>query len=326
MKPLKRVLVTGGCGQIAYNLLFRIASGEMLGYDQPIALHILDVESMKDILQGVVYELEDCIYPLLKEIKYGSNPYEVFKDVDIALLVGAKPRGPGMERKDLLLENAKIFEQMGKALNKEANKNVKVLVVGNPCNTNALICMKNAPDICKKNFFAMTRLDQNRAKYQIAKKVNADVKNVKNLAVWGNHSTTMVPDFTNALINEDNLLTVIKDGEWLKTSFMQLIQKRGAEIIQKRQKSSAASAANAIIDTIKSLYNKEGEWFSLAVHSGKNTYGIDEDLIFSFPCISDGSGNFEIINDVKLNDFIYDKIKLSENELLEEKNSICHLL
>ena len=243
MKSTKRILVTGACGQIAYSLIFRIAAGEMLGKDTPIALHLLDIEPLKEILEGVVWELEDSCYPLLKEIKFGFDPYEVFKDIDIAILVGAKPRGPGMERKDLLIDNAKIFAQQGKALNEVANKDVKVLVVGNPCNTNALIAMKNAPDIPKENFFAMTRLDQNRAKYQLAKKAKVQIENIKNLAIWGNHSTTQVPDFTNVLINDKNLYNFIEDIDWLKTSFIKLIQERGSNIIIKRKKSSAASAA-----------------------------------------------------------------------------------
>lgn len=326
MKPLKRVLVTGACGQIAYNLLFRIASGEMLGNKTPIALHLLDLPEAKDMLDGLVYELEDSCYPLLQEIKVGFDPYEVCKDVDIALMVGARPRGPGMERKDLLLENAKIFSEQGKALNEVANKDVKVLVVGNPCNTNALIAMKNAPSIPKQNFFAMTRLDQNRAKYQLAKKASVSVDKVTNLAIWGNHSTTMVPDYVNALINKKNLLKKIDDHVWLKSSFMELIQKRGAQVIEKRKKSSAGSATTAIIDTIKSLYSKEKDWFSLGVCSDNNPYGIQNDLIFSFPCKSLGDGKYEIIKNINLDDFIKEKIKLTEKELLEEKNLIAHLL
>ncbi len=326
MKPMKRIVVTGACGQIAYNLLFRIASGEMLGYDTPIALHLLDVEPFKEILEGVVFELEDSCYPLLKEIKFGFDPYEIFKEVDLAILVGAKPRGPGMERKDLLLDNAKIFSEQGKALNEVANKDVLVLVVGNPCNTNALITMKNAPKIAKNKFFAMTRLDQNRAKYQIAKKAKVSVDAIKSLAIWGNHSSTQVPDFSNVKIQGKKIFNFINDVDWLKTTFMELIQQRGAKIIEKRKKSSAASAASAIIDTIKSLYNKEKDWFSLAVCSDNNSYGIEEDLIFSFPCVSLGKGNYKILENIYLDEFITNKIKLSEKELIEEKRLIAHLL
>jgi len=326
MKPMKRILVTGACGQIAYNLLFRIASGEMFGNDTPIALHLLDVKAFEEILKGVVFELEDSCYPLLKEIKYGFEPYEIFKDVDIAILVGAKPRGPNMERKDLLLDNAKIFSEQGKALNEVANKDVKVLVIGNPCNTNALIAMKNAPNISKKNFFAMTRLDQNRAKYQIAKKAKVPIETVKNLVIWGNHSTTQVPDFSNVLIHKKKIYDFIDDINWLKTTFMDLIQKRGAQIIEKRKKSSAASAAAAIIDSIKTLYNEEKDYFSLAVCSDNNPYKIKEDLIFSFPCKSTKNGDYKIVENICLDEFITNKIKLSEKELIEEKRQVAHLL
>ncbi|MFA6119119.1 MAG: malate dehydrogenase [Parachlamydiales bacterium] len=326
MKQMKRVLVTGACGQIAYNLLFRIAAGEMFGKDTQIALNLLDVEAFKDEMSGVVFELEDSCFPLLKEIKYGFDANEMAKDSDIALLIGAKPRGPNMERRDLLLENAKIFKQQGSAINEFAKKNVKVLVVGNPCNTNALIAMNNAPNIPKENFFAMTRLDQNRAKYQLAKKANIGVEEISNLVIWGNHSTTQVPDYTKVSIKGDDISKYVDDEDWLKTTFMELIQKRGAEIILKRKKSSAASAANAIIDTIRSLYQKEKEIFSLAVYSHKNKYGIDKDLIFSFPCVSDGKGNYKIVENMQIDEYIKEKIKLSENELVEEKAQIAHLL
>lgn len=323
---MKKVAVTGACGQIAYNLLFRIASGELLGHDTLVALQLLDVEAFGDVLQSVVFELEDSCFPLLKEIKYGFDPYEIFKDADIALLIGAKPRGPGMERKDLLLDNAKIFSAQGRALNETARKDVKVLVVGNPCNTNALIAMKNAPKISKKNFFAMTRLDQNRAIYQIAFKAKAAVDEVKNLVVWGNHSTTQVPDFYNVLIQGKKIFSRIEDIDWLKTTFIDLIQQRGSKIIEKRKKSSAASAAQAIIDSIRSLYGEEKDWFSLAVCSDDNSYGIEEDLIFSFPCLSLGQGNYKIVENINLDEFIINKIKLSEKELIEEKRQVAHLL
>ncbi len=328
MKDIKRIAVTGGCGQIAYSLLFRIASGEMLGKDQPIALHILDLEQFQDTMDGLVLELEDCCYPLLKEIKTGSDPKEIFKDVDIALLVGSKPRGPGMERKDLLNDNGKIFEMHGKALNEAASKEVKVFVVGNPCNTNCLIVMNSAPNISRGNFFAMTRLDQNRAKYQLANKANVPSENVKKVIIWGNHSTTQVPDFYNAEIDNKKALEVINDEAWLKNDFLEKVQKRGSEVIKKRGKSSAASAANAIIDSIKALYRPtpKGDFFSLAVCSDNNSYGIEEDLIFSFPCISKGDGNYEIVKDLELNDFLLEKIKFSQKELIEEKNLISHLL
>jgi len=326
MKPLKRILITGASGQIAYSLLFRIATGEMLGDDQPIALHLFDVDHTKDGMQGIIMELEDCCYPLLKEIKFGFDAYDVFEGVDIAILLGAKPRGPNMERKDLLLENASIFSYQGKVLNEVAKKDVKVLVVGNPCNTNALIAMKNAPSIPKENFFAMTKLDENRARYQISKKANVNVTDIKNLAIWGNHSTTLVVDFPNVLIKNKKIKNFIDDINWLRSSFLSSVQKRGAQVIEMRKKSSAASAANAVIDTFKDLYNKKDDIFSLAVVSDNNFYDIEKDLIFSFPCVSDGNGRYKIKKDILLDNFIMDKIRISEKELIEEKRQIAHLL
>lgn len=323
-KELKRVAVTGGAGQIAYNLLFRIASGEMLGEDQPIALHILEIPEAMKALEGVKMELEDCAFPLLKEIKMGSDPREVFKGVNYALLVGAKPRGPGMERKELLNENGKIFIEQGKALNDAADPNVKVLVVGNPCNTNCLITMRNAPRIPKENFFAMMRLDQNRAVAQLAQKAGVAVPDVTNVVVWGNHSSTQVPDFFNAKIKGKPVQNVIGDLKWLEEDFIKIIQKRGAAVIDARGKSSAASAANAAIDTIRSLVipTPEGQWFSCGVCSDKNPYGIEENLIFSFPCRSKGDGKWEIVKDVPLNPFLSKKIKETEKELMEERELV----
>lgn len=326
--PIKRVAVTGGAGQIAYSLLFRIASGEMLGLNQPIALHLLELPEALKALEGVVMELEDCAFPLLKEIKFGSNAKEIFSDVDYALLVGSKPRGPGMERSDLLSENGKIFVEQGDALNASANTNVKVLVVGNPCNTNCLILKASAPRIPQQNFLAMTRLDQNRAVGLLAKKASVENSNVTNVTIWGNHSSTQVPDFSNARISKDLVTDVIKDRAWLETEFMEKVQKRGSAIIAARGKSSAASAASAAIDTIKSLLTPTppGQWFSLAVSSDNNPYGIEENLIFSFPCRSDGNGDYEIVKDLPVNDFIMQKIKLSEKELVEERQMVSNIL
>ncbi|MBA3602430.1 MAG: malate dehydrogenase [Parachlamydiaceae bacterium] len=327
-KPLKRIAVTGGAGQIAYQLLFRIVAGDMLGKDQPIALHILELPVAMKALEGVVMELEDCAFPLLKEIHIGSDPKQVFKDVDIALLVGAKPRSAGMERGDLLSENGKIFTEQGKALNAVASKDVKILVVGNPANTNCLILMKNAPGIPKKNFHAMMRLDQNRAVSQLAKKANVDLNSVTSLVVWGNHSATQVPDFIHAHIDGQSVTDVIKDKHWLENEFISNVQKRGAAIIAARGSSSAASAANAAIDAIKSLYvaTPAGEWFSSGVYSAGNSYGIDENLIFSFPCRSNGDGSFEIVKGVEWNDFLRDRIKSSEKELVEERELVSDLM
>lgn len=327
-KPIKKIAVTGGAGQIAYNLLFRIASGEMLGFDQPIALHILELPDSMKALEGVKMELEDCAFPLLKEIKIGSDPKEIFKGVHVALLVGAKPRGPGMERGDLLNDNGKIFVEQGRALNDVADPDVKVLVVGNPCNTNCLIAMSNAPRIPRKNFHAMTRLDQNRASYQLAEKSGNPVDSVTNVLIWGNHSSTQVPDFLNAKIKGKPAIEVIKDTKWLENDFINSVQKRGAAIIAARGKSSAASAANGAIDAIKALFTptKPGEWFSSGVYSAGNPYGIDENLFFSFPCRSKGDGTYEVIPNVPWNDFLKGKIKLTEKELIEERELVTNKL
>ena len=324
-KSLKRIAVTGGAGQIAYSLLFRIAAGEMLGLDQPIALHILEVPEALKALEGVKMELDDCAFPLLKEVYIGSNPMEIFEGVHYALLVGAKPRGPGMERCDLLQDNGKIFIQQGQALNEAADRNVKVLVVGNPCNTNALIAMKNAPKIPKHNFYAMMRLDQNRAAAQLAQKAHVDVTDIQDVVIWGNHSSTQVPDFFHAKISGKPVTEVIADHPWLEGDFISTVQKRGAAIIAARGKSSAASAASAAIDTIKSL-NKKGELFSVAVYSEGNPYGIDGNLFFSFPCCSTGNGGYEIVKDLSWNDFLTNKIKASENELIEERELVLNMI
>ncbi len=327
-KPIKRVAVTGGAGQIAYSILFRIAVGDLLGRGQPVALHILELPTAIEALKGVVMELEDCAFPLLKEIKIGSDATEVFKGVNYALLIGAKPRGPGMERKDLLAENGKIFIEQGKALNAVAAKDVIVLVVGNPANTNCLIAMSHAPDIPKNRFFSMMRLDQNRAASFLGQKAGVPVTDVSNVCVWGNHSATQVPDFMNAKIRGRPALELIKDRKWCEEEFIPKVQKRGAAVIAVRGKSSAASAANAAIDSIHSLMlpTSEGDWFSIGMCSEENTYGIRKDLIFSFPCRSRGNGEVELIKGVSWDPFFEAKIKLSEKELVEERDLIAHLL
>lgn len=326
-KPLIRVGVTGGAGQIAYSLLFRIANGEMFGLDQPVALHILEVEAALPMLEGVRMELEDCAFPLLHEIYIGSDPSEIFKGVHYALLVGSKPRGPGMERKDLLWDNGKIFVEQGQALNDVADPNVQVLVVGNPCNTNCLIAMSHAPKIPVRNFHAMTRLDQNRAISLLSTKTRLTVDQIKNVIIWGNHSANLVPDWTQATIQGGSVENRIPDPVWLEKDFFEIVQKRGASIIAARGKSSAASAANAAIDAIKALNCKtaEGDSFSTAILSDQNPYGIHEGLIFSFPCRSDGN-KWEIIPGYKWNDLIRNKIKISEKELIEEKEMIKDLI
>lgn len=320
-ETLKRIAITGGAGQIAYSLLFRIAAGELFGANQPIALHILEVPDALKMLEGVKMELEDCAFPLLKEICIGSDANKIFQGVHYAILVGAKPRGPGMERGNLLAENGKIFIEQGKALNQAADPNVKVLVVGNPCNTNCLIAMENAPCIPSKNFFAMTRLDQNRATALLARKAKMDISDVENVVIWGNHSSTQVPDFTHAKIKGKPVTENITDLEWLEETFISTVQKRGAAVIAARGKSSAASAASAAIDAMKALVTPtpSGKWFSCAVFSKGNPYGIDENLIFSFPCRTTDKHDVEIVKNLTWNECIQKKIKFSETELIEER-------
>ncbi len=325
--PIK-VAVTGGAGQIAYSLLFRLAHGDLFGKDQPIALHILEVPEVLHALEGVKMELEDCAFNLLSEVVIGDNPHKVFEGVQYAFLVGAKPRGPGMERKDLLADNGKIFVSQGKALNDVANKDVKVLVVGNPCNTNCLIAMHNAPSLKPSQFQAMMRLDQNRASWQLAKKANRPITSVAKMAIWGNHSSTQVPDFVHATIDGKVATDVVVDHAWLENQFISLVQKRGAEIIAARGKSSAASAASSAIDAMKAWIEKTdaGTWYSAAVHSKDNEYGIDKDLVFSFPCITTDKGVCKIVDNIAWNGFLEEKIRASEKELKEERDLVVHYL
>lgn len=323
-----RVAVSGGAGQINYNLLFRIASGELFGKGNKVALHVLEIPQGIEALKGVQMELYDCAFPCLEEVVIGTDPNEVFADIDIALLVGAKPRGPGMERKDLLQDNGKIFIGQGKALSDVAKKNVLVFVVGNPCNTNCLICMHNAPNIPKENFFAMTRLDENRARYQLAHKAGVDLTDVEHATIWGNHSSTQVPDIENVRIKGKGVKEVITDHAWLKGEFVEVVQKRGAQIIKARGKSSAASAANAVIDGVQSIRNENGKgsFFSNCLLSDGNPYGIAPGLIFSFPCRAIGDNRVEIIAGQKWDDFMQEKMKLTEKELLEERDLVKDLL
>ncbi|MEY2465941.1 MAG: malate dehydrogenase [Verrucomicrobiota bacterium] len=321
-----RVAVTGAGGQIGYALLFRIASGAMFGPNQPVILHLIEVEAALPALQGVVMELEDCAFPLLKGIVPTANLDEGFRNVNWALLVGAVPRKQGMERKDLLGINGKIFTGQGNAIAKNAANDVRTLVIGNPCNTNSLIAANNAGGLSKEQFFAMTMLDENRAKTQLAKKAGVDVTAVSNLAIWGNHSATMYPDFFNAKINGQPVTEVINDKAWLEGDFITTIQQRGAAIIKARGLSSAASAANAVVDTVRNLTTptKPGDWFSVAVHSD-GSYGIQKGLIFSYPIRTDGK-KFEIVQNVPLNDFSKSKIAATENELKEERSLVADLL
>lgn len=325
---MKRIAVTGAAGQIAYQLLFRIAHGDFLGPKQPIALHLLDLPVAEAGLKGLEMELNDSVFPLLKEIRWGTDPEKVFEGVDYAFLVGAKPRGPGMERRDLLADNGKIFVEQGKALNRVASREVRVLVVGNPCNTNCLIAMHHAPDLPRRHFHAMTRLDQNRAQFQLAQKAKVPIEEVTQMTIWGNHSTTQVPDFYNAKIGGKPVVKVIGDHAWLEDTFVNLVQKRGAAVIAARGKSSAASAANAAIDAFRALVvpTAEGDWFSSAISSDQNPYGIQEGLVFSFPGRSKGKGDFEIVSGLTLNSFLQEKIALTQKELMEERDLVRELL
>ncbi len=328
MKPIKKVALTGAAGQIAYSLAFRIAQGDLFGPDQPVALHLLDVEGTLTSLKGLVMELEDCLFPLLHSVKIGHVAEELFEEVDFALLIGAKPRGPGMERKDLLKDNGQIFVEQGRALNRTASKAVRVLVVGNPCNTNCLIALHHAPDLSPSQFFAMTRLDQNRAIHQLALKATVLPQEVSRVAIWGNHSTTQVPDFTHALIQGRPLEELIPDRSWLETSFVRTIQNRGGEVIAARGKSSAASAAQAILHSMQSILRPtpRNDWFSLAVFSTHSPYPVESDLIFSFPCRSQGASDYTIVPSLSIDSFLQEKIALTEKELMAERDLILPLL
>ena len=326
-KKIKRIAVTGSAGQIAYSLLFHLAGGDLLGKDTPIALHLLEVPGALDSLKGVVMELEDCAFPLLQEVRSGSDPREVFKDVDYVFLIGAKPRGPGMERRDLLEANGKIFIEQGKALNEAAPKAL-VLVVGNPCNTNCLIALKNAPKMNPMQFFAMTRLDQNRAQSLLARKANVPIDAVSSVVIWGNHSATQVPDFIHAKIEGKPAIEMIQDRKWMEDVFVPEIQTRGATVIAARGKSSAASAAHAALESMHSLiFPTQGdEIFSVSFLSDGNPYGIQPGIVFSFPCRSKGDGKIEIVKGFTWDKYLQEKIRLVEKELLEEQEAVKGLI
>ena len=325
MKAPVRVTVTGAAGQIGYALLFRIAAGNMLGDDQPVILQLLDIAPAMEALNGVKMELDDCAFPLLADIICTDAPHVAFKDADYALLVGARPRGPGMERKDLLEANAAIFSVQGKAINDSASKNIKVLVVGNPANTNALIAQRNAPDIDPRNFTAMTRLDHNRAMSQIAQKTGKTVNEVTNMTIWGNHSATQYPDLFNAEVSGEKAISLI-DQSWYESDFIPTVQQRGAAIIKARGASSAASAANAAIDHMRSwaLGTEGNDWVSMGVYSD-GSYDIAEGLIYSFPCRCQ-NGDWEIVQGVEVGDFSRLKMQATEQELAEERDAVQHLL
>jgi malate dehydrogenase len=320
-----RVTVTGAAGQISYSLLFRIAAGEMLGPDQPVILQMLEITPALEALKGVAMELEDCAFPLLAGMVCTDDASEAFKDSDYALLVGARPRGPGMERKDLLEANAAIFSAQGKALNDNASREIKVLVVGNPANTNALITQRNAPDIDPRQFTAMTRLDHNRAMSQIANKTGSTINDVTHMTIWGNHSATQYPDLHEAKVSGRSAIELV-DQDWYETDFIPTVQQRGAAIISARGASSAASAANAAIAHMRTwaLGTSDGDWVSMGVYCD-GSYGIAEGLIYSFPCVCK-DGDWEIVQGLDINEFSRGKMEATENELAEERDAVQHLL
>jgi malate dehydrogenase len=327
MKSPVRVAVTGAAGQIGYSLLFRIASGEMLGKDQPVILQMLELpmEKAQAALKGCMMELEDCAFPLLAGMIGTDDPDVAFKDADIALLVGARPRGPGMERKDLLLENAKIFTAQGASLNKVAKRDVKVLVVGNPANTNAYIAMKSAPDLDPRNFTAMLRLDHNRALSQLAGKANVAVADIEKLIVWGNHSPTMYPDYRFATVGGKSLKDSIGDDAWNRDTFIPKVGKRGAAIIEARGLSSAASAANAAIDHVRDwILGTNGKWATMGVPSD-GSYGIPKDVMYGVPVICK-NGKYELVRDLPIDEFSRTMMDKTLAELEEERQGVAHLL
>ena len=327
MKPPVRVAVTGAAGQIGYALLFRIAAGEMLGKDQPVILQMLEIpdEKVQKALKGVMMELDDCAFPLLAGMTAHGDPMTAFKDADYALLVGSRPRTAGMERKDLLAVNGQIFTAQGKALNAVASRNVKVLVVGNPANTNAWIAMKSAPDLPKKNFTAMLRLDHNRAASQIAAKTGKAVAGIEKLTVWGNHSPTMYADYRFATIDGQPVKQLINDDAWNKDVFLPTVGKRGAAIIEARGLSSAASAANAAIDHMRDwLLGSNGRWVTMGIASD-GQYGIPKDVVFGFPVTTAG-GEYKLVEGLEIDAFSQERINLTLKELLEEQDGVKQLL
>lgn len=325
MKTPVRVAVTGAAGQIGYSLLFRIASGQMLGEDQPVILQLLDITPAMDALKGVAMELEDCAFPLLSDIVRTDDPNEAFGDISYALLVGARPRSKGMERKDLLEANGGIFKPQGKALSDNAASDVKILVVGNPANTNALIAMNNAPNIPNERFTAMTRLDHNRAIAQLAAKTGTTVSDITKMTIWGNHSATQYPDLFHAEVKGQNAAALVNDQAWLESDFIPTVQQRGAAIIEARGLSSAASAANAAIDHMRTwaLGSAKGDWVSMAIPSD-GSYGVAEGIISSFP-VTCANGKYEIVQGLDIDDFSRGRIDASVAELVEERDGVKEL-
>lgn len=325
MKQPVRVVVTGAAGQISYSLLFRIAAGEMLGTDQPVILQMLEITPALEALKGVAMELDDCAFPLLHSMVITDDPNVAYKDADYALLVGARPRGPGMERKDLLEANAAIFSVQGKAINEHASRDIKVLVVGNPANTNALIAQRNAPDINPRQFTAMTRLDHNRALTQLAQKTGTSINDITKMTIWGNHSSTQYPDISKALISGAAAEPKVEQ-DWYRDEFIPVVQQRGAAIIKARGASSAASAANAAIFHMRDwvLGTPADDWVSMGIYSD-GSYGIAEGLIYSFPCVCK-NGDWEIVQGLDISDFSREKMQATETELAEERDAVAHLL
>ena len=327
MKAPLRVAVTGAAGQIGYSLLFRIASGEMLGRDQPVILQLLEVpvEKPQAALKGVMMELDDCAFPLLAGMVGTGDPKVAFKDADVAMLVGARPRGPGMERKDLLLENAKIFVEQGRALDAVASRNVRVLVVGNPANTNAYIAMKSAPSLSKKCFTAMLRLDHNRAVSQVAAKAGKPVSSIEKMLVWGNHSPTMYADYRFATVGGQSVKGIIDDENWNRNVFLPTVGKRGAAIIEARGLSSAASAANAAIDHVRDwVLGTNGRWVTMGIPSD-GSYGIPKDVVYGFP-VTCANGEYAMIRDLPIDEFSRERMNLTLKELEEERAGVASLL
>jgi malate dehydrogenase len=326
MKSPIKVAVTGAAGQIGYSLVFRIASGEMFGSDQPLTLHLIEIPNALDALKGVVMELHDCAFPLLESVVPTADLDEGFRDINWALLVGSVPRKAGMERKDLLGINGKIFIGQGQAIERNAAADVRALVIGNPCNTNCLIAMNNAKEIPRNRWFAMARLDENRARAQLAHKAGVEITRVTNMTIWGNHSSTQYPDFYNAKIDNHPANEVIDDEKWLKEEFISSVQQRGAAVIKARGLSSAGSAANAIIDTVRFLTDdtRGEDWHSVAVCSD-GSYDVDKELISSFP-VQVHSGKWDIVQNLPINEFSRDKIDKSIAELKEEKSLVSDLL
>ena len=324
MKAPVRVAITGAAGQISYSLAFRIAAGDMLGKDQPVILQLLEIPPAMDALQGVVMELNDCAFPLLAGIEATDDPNVAFKDTDFALLVGARPRGPGMERADLLQANAKIFSVQGKAINDHASRDVRVLVVGNPANTNALIARENAPDLDHRQFTAMMRLDHNRALSQLAEKTGKSINDITQMAVWGNHSATQYPDLHHCKVGGDDAMGLV-DQSWYENDFIPTVQQRGAAIIKARGASSAASAASAAIDHMRDwALGSDGQWVSMGIPSD-GSYGVEPGIVYSYPVVC-ANGDYEIVQGLDVNDFSQQRMKATEDELRSERAAVEDLL